>query len=154
MKIKLSNSPLYTIVDDEDYTRVKGYTWFARISESSCAIRGWVIDHHMNLSNFIMNDETKMYDHEDLDPLNNQKINLRESSHSQNMMNRRKFKNCSSRYKGVTWHRVRNSWYAQIAINGKRKSLGYFTIEENAAKAYNKAAKEFHGEFARLNVIN
>ena len=33
-------------------------------------------------------------------------------------------------------------------VDGKRKSLGYFTTPEAAHAAYCTAAAEFHGEFA------
>ncbi|OJI04523.1 HNH endonuclease [Polynucleobacter sp. MWH-Adler-W8] len=54
-----------------------------------------------------------------------------------------------SGYRGVSWSSRRNIWRAQF----KRKGLGYFATKEEAALAYNEAAKRLHGEFACLNVI-
>lgn len=58
-----------------------------------------------------------------------------------------------SKYKGVSWNKKAKLWYAYITKDKKRISLKYFKNEKDAAKAYNKAALELHGEFARLNEI-
>jgi hypothetical protein len=44
-----------------------------------------------------------------------------------------------------------NRWRARIRVNGKRISLGLFKDEIEAAKAYDRAARKYHGEFASLN---
>jgi len=44
-------------------------------------------------------------------------------------------------------------WTSSITINGKKKSLGYFKNEIEAAKAYDEAAKKYFSEFARYNFI-
>lgn len=55
----------------------------------------------------------------------------------------------SSQYKGV--YKKRSRWAARIAVNGETTWLGTFKTEEEAARAYDAAAKRLHGEFARLN---
>ena len=44
-------------------------------------------------------------------------------------------KNIYSKYTGVTFHKLRYKWQAQIFINGKVKYLGCFTSEEDAHNA-------------------
>jgi len=85
--------------------------------------------------------------------LDNRKANLRPVTHAQNHQNRRKISGTTSRYKGVSWYKRRNRWHATIQINRKTKDLGYFEKEEDAAHAYDEAAKEAVGEFARLNGV-
>ena len=77
--------------------------------------------------------------------------NLRICSCSQNSMNRSIRSTNKSGYKGVSWHRTAGKWRAKIDSYGRRKHLGLFSTPEAAALAYDKAAKELHGEFAQLN---
>jgi len=92
------------------------------------------------------------HQHNDID---NRKANLRPATHTQNVWNRRKFKPHSrSKYKGVDWANDMKRWRARIRVNGKRIYLGSFTNETEAAKAYDQAAREHHGQFASLNFPN
>jgi hypothetical protein len=56
-------------------------------------------------------------------------------------------------YKGVHWKKDKQKWAAEIKKNYRKHRLGYFDIEEDAACAYNEAALELFGEFARLNEL-
>jgi hypothetical protein len=83
---------------------------------------------------------------------------LRLASHGENQANSvkqqsRNGKKCSSSYKGVGWKKQTKKWLAQISFHGKRFALGYFDDEIDAAKAYNKAAAEYFGEYALLNTF-
>jgi len=60
--------------------------------------------------------------------------------------------NTSSRYRGVWYNKHNKKWRATIVVNRKRKQIGYFRDEIAAAKAYDKAARKFYGEFAVLNL--
>ena len=53
--------------------------------------------------------------------------------------------------KGSATARSRGKWYATILVKGKAKLLGFFAEEVEAARAYDRAAVEHFGEFARLN---
>ncbi len=89
-------------------------------------------------------------DHRDHNTLDNRRSNLRVCTRSQNLQNKRP-QGGVSEYKGVRWHTQIRRWHARIKLNGKRTSLGCFTDEVKAAKAYDKAAREMFGEFACTN---
>ncbi len=92
-------------------------------------------------------------DHINGNRLDNRKCNLRLATRSQNLQNSRKRTGCSSRFKGVNWLGQNKRWRARIKVFGKEIALGCFISELEAAEAYNKAAKEHFGDFAKLNEI-
>ena len=57
----------------------------------------------------------------------------------------------TSVYKGVSYYKPTGKWKASLRNAGKENYLGYFTDEREAAEAYNKAALEHFGVFARVN---
>jgi len=77
--------------------------------------------------------------------------NLREATHAQNTRNKSSRKGSSSKYLGVSRHNASNKWQAAIKVDGETYYLGLFTIEENAARAYDRAALKYHGIYANLN---
>ncbi|PSC76367.1 AP2-like ethylene-responsive transcription factor AIL5 [Micractinium conductrix] len=56
-----------------------------------------------------------------------------------------------STYRGVVWHRSTNKWEARIYEGGKQRFLGYFTSEDEAARAYDQQAARHHGRRKKLN---
>ena len=86
-------------------------------------------------------------DHIDGNGLNNRFSNLRLASHSQNICNSRVRRDNKLGIRGVS--RRGNRFRARIRISGKRIDLGYFDTPEEASVAYQKAAQEHFGEFAR-----
>ena len=103
-----------------------------------------------------LEDSSLIIDHRDSNGLNNQKNNIRIATYSQNGANTRLRKG-ASKYLGVclrSGDRIKNTdkiWLSQIRVNGRRKYVGVFATEEDAARAYDAAAKIHHGEFANLN---
>lgn len=56
-------------------------------------------------------------------------------------------------FKGVTFHVGAGRHMAQIGVNGRNNYLGLFDSATDAALAYDVAAKQHFGEFARLNFV-
>ena len=96
-------------------------------------------------------DEKRCVDHINGDKKNNHCENLRFATHAENSMNRRNMFNTSSMYKGVSFHKPLQKWVVHIKVNGEVQHLGYFEDEREAAEAYNAAALEHFGEYAKLN---
>ncbi|WP_432734726.1 HNH endonuclease [Ralstonia solanacearum] len=144
------------LVDDDMYEELASYKW--RVSHNGYAFRHPRVDgtkqQMIYMHKVIMGDRPGYdIDHADGNKLNNVRDNLRFASRSQNNMNARPREGCSSQFKGVAWLRGCKRWWAYINKDGKRTSLGYFIDETDAARAYNAAAKNLFGEFARLNTI-
>lgn len=89
-------------------------------------------------------------DHRDNDPDNNAIVNLRSADVSQNNCNRASV-NGACVFKGVYYMKSKRRWAAQIKKNKKHTWLGLFNDAVEAAKAYDQAAIQQHGEYARTN---
>lgn len=143
-----------TIVDESDYDWLNQWKWYYMTAGYAARTqnRKLIYMHRLILGT----PQGLITDHIDMDGLNNRRQNLRVCNKSQNGFNRnpRNEPNKSSKYKGVTWSKLINKWYARIYDSrGICRNLGSFTTETEAALAYNEAALKYHGEFARLNCI-
>lgn len=135
-------------VDDEDYDFLMQWKWqLIKEGGTVYAIRKGAVRMHRVILG--LTDPKILVDHKDHNGLNNQRSNIRPCSHAQNGMNKKP--RGTSKYLGVSFNRAWKYWAAAICINNKIKSLGSFKIEEDAARAYDEAAKKYHGEFANLN---
>lgn len=143
-----------TIVSDEDAS-LASYDWFQNSRGyviSAEPFRGMARLHREIMARMVEHDLTPwmQIDHIDGDPLNNQRDNLRLATHSQNQANRGP--NGRRRYKGVYRSPTQGRWYAKIMADGKQHYLGTFSTAVAAARAYDAAARELHGEFAYQNL--
>ncbi len=147
---------LVALVDDEDYIELSKYKWFASSNRyTHYAIRhlGTLERKVIRMHRLIVKAPDGMYvDHIDGNGLNNQRSNLRLATKSQNNHHIvRHRKDTSSIFLGVTFRSRDGVWAAQITKNYKKVYVGEFKTQEEAARAYDKKAKELFGEFACLN---
>jgi hypothetical protein len=132
------------------YAGKEAFSYVCRFGYKKGAIFGNTFQAHRIAWILHFGEEPKLFlDHIDGDRSNNKISNLREATRSQNQSNRKPNKNSKSKYLGVFMGR--KSWFSRIEKNGKSVYLGQFSLEEDAASAYDMAAILVHGSFARLN---
>lgn len=157
----------FVMVDDEDYDMLNAHKWFlmsiyhtenkiyyARRYEKNTGQKVKAILMHRVILGLAGKEEKG--DHVDGNGLNNQRANLRKSTHSQNMSNRKSASNSTSSYLGVHKYINRKGaerYQVSIKHNDKTYSKAGFISEDVAAGYYNSKASELKKEFARLNII-
>lgn len=145
---------LVALVDDTDYELVSGYTWVpekvkgSRTFYASARVDGRKIMMHQLIMNAPHNASV---DHVDCNGLNNTGVNLRIATPSQQQANQGLRSSNTSGFKGVSWDRAKRKWMASIKVNYKGRYLGRFEDPISAARAYDRAAIESFGSFARVN---
>ena len=90
-------------------------------------------------------------DHIDGDGTNSNRENLRRCTNAENHRNAKLYARNTSGYKGVSYDTRLGKWVADISVDGQRIYLGSFNTPEAVAQAYDIAAINYHGEFARTN---
>lgn len=145
------------LVDDEDFELVSKFNWSATKARKTWYAKRYVnrdglettISLHVML---LPPKEGFITDHKNGNGLDCQKHNLRYATWQQNNRNRSSLtRTKTSQFRGVCWHIRQKVWLAGIRISGKQLHLGRFQIEEDAARAYDSAARLYFGEFCRPN---
>ena len=159
MKTVVLTRKQVALVDDDDYEKLNKYKWQAYPNNNSYHARARIKEKGLvKMHRYIMNAPQSMdVDHINHNPLDNRKCNLRICTRSQNLMNTRKRKNTTSKYKGVSYSsskgdRNTKKWAAYINI-GKRITIGRYRTEKEAAQAYNEMASLHFGDYALINNI-
>lgn len=149
----------FALIDAEDAALVSAYQWhaihirkhlwYAATTDSRSGKRTY-------LHQLICPAEPPLVpDHIDGNGLNCRRSNLQPITHAQNIRKApQHHKNATSPYRGVSYCRKKNSnrpWLTQIRVNNRRLHVGEFLTELDAARAYDRAAREHHKEFAVLN---
>lgn len=146
------------IVDVEDFDRLSQWNWHARwnkCTKSFYAIRyeRTAIGHRRRVAS--MANEVlgclEEVDHRNHNTLDHRRDNLRKCTRIQNMQNQGLSAKNKSGFKGVSWRKELGNWRARIQTNGKEITIGCFPSAEEGARAYDEAARKYHGEFAHLN---
>lgn len=157
-----ANKHLFFFIDLADLNTIADYSWRVYVDKGNNSYKRVETSvtrnnktTHLMLARFLMGyPKGKFTDHKDCDSLNNRRCNIRLATHDENSRNvPKRVRKTHSKFKGVSWHKLKNKWVATCAINSKNKFLGYFSNEIDAAKAYDKTAKELHGEFAKTNFL-
>lgn len=153
--ILTSNTRREILVDAEDFESLNKYTWYEDINGYAARgtyLSGGQVKYAMHRA--LMNPPKDMQiDHINRMKLDNRRDNLRICTNSENQRNKISTVNSTSQYKGVSYNPQRRKWVAVIGLNKKTIWIGRFDKESDAALAYNKKAKDLHGEFALLNII-
>ncbi|HOD97833.1 MAG TPA: HNH endonuclease [Syntrophales bacterium] len=143
------------IVDDEDFDKVSAFNWFLVHERNGTKRARRTTPDYIDMARIVLEVPGGFIaDHINGNPLDNRKANLRLASKQQNLRNRGKglwLGRSSSRYKGVCF--LRGKWQAQISKDQRAIYLGTFPCQFCAALAYDIAAVEHFGEFARPNFL-
>lgn len=154
MKLIPLTKGFHAKVDDEHFESLNQYHW--------CYDHGYAVrverrdgrKHKISMHRQITGaPKGTLVDHWNLDTLDNQLHNLRIATKAQNMCNMARTAANKTGYKGVWWDKQRQRYRATITLNRKRIHLGRFVDPRDAAIAYNQAALQYHGKFARLNEV-
>jgi hypothetical protein len=140
------------LVSAEDYEWLSKYKWYA--ANNGYAQRSILLDGKYTsvlMHREIMNTPKGVQiDHVNGDRADNRRENLREVTCSQNQCNKGYMKDSTVKFKGVALH-ISGKFNANICFQGKKIFLGSFSSPEEAARAYDQAAVEMHGQYGRLN---
>jgi hypothetical protein len=148
-------------VDKRDLKRVEKHSW--RVTEGTTgrprvvtSVRGPKGVRQITLGKFIMRPPKgkQVYPRRFNDGLDYRRGNLIVCTLKERQQllpkNRR---DATSTYRGVSFVKSSRKWRAAIEVDGRSINLGHFNREDQAALAYNRAARKYFGRMAYQNQI-
>lgn len=148
-KIELSQG-LYVLVDDADFEYLNKWKWSATLcNKKFYAVRN-VDDKPLYMHRLLLDAaKGQLVDHKNSNGLDNQRDNIRLSTHAGNNRNRKALKG----YKGVLDRRAtgRTGFSTRIKVKPTNIYIGHFPTAEIAGLAYDINALALFGEFANTN---
>jgi hypothetical protein len=147
------------LIDDEDLELVSRYRWWVQETPRTLPYAVTYMRNPDGIgkgnSNYGMHrllTGVTWADHRNGNTLDNRRSNLRTAGPMRNAWNRRGRQGAQAGFKGVNQAGTKTSrWQARIMRDGKRIFLGNFDRPEEAARAYDAAARSLFGEFAWVN---
>ena len=139
----------YAYVDAADYDWLNQWRWHMCSSGyAGRSEKGKTIYMHRQI---LDPPRGMVVDHIDGNRANNCRANIRACTRAQNIHNKRKCTGSRSRFKCVYYSKQLGKWYSRCWFEGRDRLIGYFDTEIEAARAYDRQAVAWFGEFARLN---
>jgi hypothetical protein len=140
---------LYAYVDAADYDWLNQWDWHsAGGGYAARTEKGRIIYMHRQI---MPPPKGKVVDHQDGNKANNCRCNLRDCTPQENRCNAPRKARGRCQFRGVYLDKRRGRIRSHIKCKGKYYWLGRFPTEAEAARAYDRAAVEAFGEFARPN---
>lgn len=142
-----------TFVDDEDLEILNRHRWCVVRIHNNFYAQAHIGGKRCYMHRLLMGlPDGLEVDHINGDGLDNRRCNLRLATHQQNLANQRTQVRNKAGFRGVSQNkRSQKPWRARIKCHGKEVHLGHFDSAEDAARAYDRAAIDTFGDFARTN---
>lgn len=139
----------YFIIDQADYEKIKPYHWYSN-SDGRNYVLGSINGKRQYLHRFLLDfpKHPLQVDHINGDPSDNRRSNLRLVTKQQNFWNSRAKRDG---FKGACYDKRHKCWIAHITLRRKFTFLGKFETEKEAGLAYDCAALQLFGRYAKTN---